>query len=274
MSALKLSYQKWGQGTEPLLLLHGLADNALVWASLAEYLAPNFQIVAPDLRGHGNSDKPKTGYTFPELIADLRLLFEHLGWSSAHILAHSWSAKIATLWATSSPENFRSLILVDPFFIEKIPIYFKFTFPLLYRVLPFLKTMGPFPSYDAAERQARQLKQYRGWSDLQLLAWEAGIEQKTDGIWGSKFTVNARNEIFLEIMKVAGLAEVIDLPTLFIKPKKGLNRTEWQLKPYRKYLTNLTITEVPGNHWAFLVEPDTFNLTVANFLTRIRSDKK
>ncbi len=266
MSNLKLAYREWGQGTEPILLLHGLADNALVWESLAEYLAPNFRIIAPDLRGHGNSPKPEIGYSFPDLIGDLRLLLKNLGWSSAHVLAHSWSAKIATIWATQYPDYFRSLILVDPFFIGKIPSYFRLSFPILYQVLPFLKTMGPFSSYTEAETIARNLKQYRGWSRLQQKAWSAGIEEKPEGNWGSKFTIEARNQIFLEIIKVSGLTDYIDIRTLFIKPEKGLNRTDWQLRPYRQYLTNLTICEVPGNHWPFLVNPDAFNLSVANFL--------
>lgn len=266
MSGVQLAYQTWGKGEQPVLLLHGLADNALVWSSLAEYLSPQFQIVAPDLRGHGQSPKPASGYTFDNLIDDLHLLFEELNWTSAHIVAHSWSAKLATIWATESPEYFRSLILVDPFFIDRIPSYFQVTLPILYRVLPFLKTMGPFPTYEAAENQARQLKQYRGWSELQQRAFQAGIETKPTGSWGSKFTVTARNQIFLEVMKVSGLTKEITLPTLLLKPKSGLNRTSWQLKPYRHYLTNLTISEIPGNHWPFLVEPAIFNQTVAEFL--------
>ena len=67
-------------------------------------------------------------------------------------------------------------------------------------------------------------------------------------------------------MKYAGLTEDINIPTLFIKPEKGLNRTAWQLKPYKTYLKQLEIAEVPGNHWAFLVEPTPFNETVETFL--------
>ena len=52
---IKLSYLEWNQGNEPLLLLHGMADNALVWLSTGEYLAHDYHIVAPDMRGHGES---------------------------------------------------------------------------------------------------------------------------------------------------------------------------------------------------------------------------
>ncbi|MDJ0573936.1 MAG: alpha/beta fold hydrolase, partial [Xenococcaceae cyanobacterium MO_234.B1] len=96
LSGIELSYWEWNRGGEPLLLLHGLADCGLVWASLGDYLAPNYHIVAPDLRGHGDSSKPQEGYRFADFIQDLEALMQHLGWSSASVLAHSWSAKLLT----------------------------------------------------------------------------------------------------------------------------------------------------------------------------------
>lgn len=268
----QLSYLQWGNldnpKAEPVLLLHGLADHAGVWGRVGDRLASENAIVAPDLRGHGNSSKPATGYGFEDYIQDLNQLMDHLGWTSAHILGHSWAGKLAAIWATRQPERFRSLILVDPFFIGRIPAGFRFTFPLLYRVLPFLKMMGPFASFAEAEQQAQQLKQYRGWSALQQRVCADNLEQKPNGTWGSKFVPQARDEIFEAVLTTAGLTQAIALPTLFVKPKQGLNRTEWQLKPYRTYLPQLQIAEVPGNHWAFLVEPDAFEAAIAQWLQR------
>lgn len=263
---VQISYLEWSLGTEPLLLLHGLADHALVWQSLAEHLAPHYQIVAPDLRGHGESSKPNSGYTSQDIIADLEALVADCRWENAHILGHSWSAKVAAIWATQNPSRFRSLVLVDPFFIGKIPSIFKLAFPLLYRVLPFLQTMKTFSSYEEAEDNARRLKQYRGWSPFQAQVFQTSIEQKEDGQWGSKFGVAARDGIFADVMDVSGLTQPIAIPTLLIQPEEGLNRSEWQLKPYKTYLKQLQITQVPGNHWAFLVQPQAFNTAVAQFL--------
>ena len=88
--------------------------------------------------------------------------------------------------------------------------------PILYRVLPFLKIMRSFDSYEAAEKLARQLKQYRGWTPLQQQVFQASIEEKSDGTWSSKFIVPARDRIFQEVMQVAGLTQPIEIPTLFI----------------------------------------------------------
>jgi pimeloyl-ACP methyl ester carboxylesterase len=269
---MAISYLQWSDRGIPLLLLHGMADHALVWSSLGDYLSSNYQVIAPDLRGHGESGKPATGYHFQDYIGDLRALINHLGWTQAHILGHSWSAKIAAIWATQQPEVFKSLILVDPFFIDKMPSWIRITFPILYQVLPFLKITRSFDSYQSIEAIARQLKQYKGWSNLQQEVFKNAIEQKADGSWSSKFTLSARGEIFEDVMGFAGLTKALDIPSLLILPQQGLNRTAWQIQSYKKYLKSLEIKKIPGNHWAFLGEPETFNQAVAEFLSVREND--
>lgn len=271
-NSMAISYLQWSDRGMPLLLLHGMADHALVWSSLGDYLSSNYQVIAPDLRGHGESGKPATGYHFQDYIGDLRALINHLGWTQAHILGHSWSAKIAAIWATQQPEVFKSLILVDPFFIDKMPSWIRITFPILYQVLPFLKITRSFDSYQSIEAIARQLKQYKGWSNLQQEVFKNAIEQKADGSWSSKFTLSARGEIFEDVMGFAGLTKTLDIPSLLILPQQGLNRTAWQIQSYKKYLTSLEIKKIPGNHWAFLGEPETFNQAVAEFLSVQKND--
>ncbi len=175
---IQLSYLEWNQGKEPLLLLHGLADNALVWSSLGEYLTADYHIIAPDMRGHGESSKPDSDYTFTSTIRDLEALMDHLGWESTHVIGHSWSGKLACIWATKNPQRLKSMVLVDPIFIWKMPDFFKFSFPLLYRVLPFLKGMGPFENYESAEKQARQLNQYQDWDAFTTTSFSSQYRTK------------------------------------------------------------------------------------------------
>jgi haloacetate dehalogenase len=225
------------------------------------------------MRGHGESSKPDRNYTFANAIADLEALMDHLGWSSAHVVGHSWTGKLALIWARQSHERLRSIVLVDPIFVWTMPNWMKVTFPFLYRVLPFLKGMGPFASYEQALHQAHQLNLYEGWSPLQQQVFQAGIEQKPDGSWGSKFVIPARDQIFEDVMRVAGFSVPIDIPTLFIQSETGVNRSNWQLKPYKTNLKNLKIDKVPGNHWPFLVQPDAFNQTVKTFLEKQREHR-
>ena len=105
LEKIKISYLEWNSSTpENFLLLHGLADQALVWQNFGEKLSDRYHIVAPDMRGHGESSKPTQGYTFSELIADLEGLMDHLNWSNAHILGHSWTGKLAAIWVKQNPQ--------------------------------------------------------------------------------------------------------------------------------------------------------------------------
>ena len=276
LNNIDISYLEWKNSasvkSEPILMLHGMADNSLVWSKLGDFLSsqnPNYHLIAPDLRGHGNSSKPETGYFYQDYFADLEALYQYFHWEKVHIIAHSWSAKIACLWATKFAEKCQSLVLIDPFFINSMPSIFKLTFSILYKVLPFLKLMQSFPDYESAKKVAQGLKQYQGWTAWQEEIFKYNMEQKADQTWSSKFTIPARNEIFEDVMQQKGLSKKLDLPSLLVLPKNGLNRTSWQIKPYQNYLTNLQIAQVSGNHWVFIVEPDTFNSTVAKFLTSL-----
>jgi haloacetate dehalogenase len=266
LNHIELSYLDWQTDGEPVLLLHGLADHALVWLAVGDQLAKSHHPVAVDMRGHGDSSKPDSGYDFDTVMNDLMQLMDHLGWSAAHIIGHSWSGKVATYWATRQPERFLSMVLVDPIFVYGMPGIFRLTFPLFYGTLSFLKGMGPFKDWDAAIPQGKQMKQYRDWNKLQESVFRQSLVEQSDGSVGSKFTTTARDEIFDAVLRIPGLIKTIDVQSLFLQPAAGVNRFDWQLKPYQKYVKNLEIQTVPGNHWAFLVEPDVFSQTLINFL--------
>lgn len=264
----RISKNQTAEERTPLLLLHGMADHALVWCSLGSSLPQNYYVVAPDLRGHGESSKPDTGYGFADTIDDLEALMAELGWSSAHVLAHSWSAKMAAVWARRSSERFRSLILIDPALIGTFPRWTKVLFPVYYKLLPFLKMLGPFKDKAAAIAQAKQLKQYQTWSALQQMVFEHAVEEKADGTWGSKFAIGAREPMFMDVMTVPGFTKPIDIPTLLVYMTKGINTSERQIKPYKQYLTHLELCQLESNHWAFLVDPELFAEAVTTFLEK------
>jgi pimeloyl-ACP methyl ester carboxylesterase len=269
LERVQLAYRTWGQG-EPVVLLHGLADHGLVWHSLGEALSDRYQSIAPDLRGHGDSSKPpETAYDSRLLAQDLEDLCQSLDLPQVRIVAHSWAAKVALLWAREYPERVRHLILIDPFFVNRLPGWLGPTLPILYRTLPFLKVMGPFPSYEAAVAVAQGLKQYRGWSPLQAAVFETGMRQREDGQWVSKFAIAARNGVFQDVLQLAGLTTELATPTTVLLPTQGLNRTAWQIKPYKQYLPHVTLQSLPGNHWPHLVAPDACNQTVVNCLASV-----
>jgi pimeloyl-ACP methyl ester carboxylesterase len=261
-----LAYHSWGDG-ETVMLLHGLGDHSLVWQSLAQSLA-GYHCLAPDLPGHGDSSKPEAAgaYTAAHLAHRLEQFAVALDCPPLTVVAHSWAAKLALLWAQQQPRRVTRLVLVDPFFVNRLPGWLKPTLPLLYRRLPFLKVMGPFPDQAKAIGLAQGLKQYRGWSPWQQAIFAAAMEVKPDGRWGSRFTTAARNGVFQDMLETSGLRQRLPLPTLILLPEQGLNRFAWQLRPYRTYLPELRIQRIPGNHWPHVVAPDCFNQAVGSYL--------
>ncbi len=105
-----------GAGT-PVLLVHGLASNARLWDGVATRLAARgHPVAAVDQRGHGQSDKPDSGYDFATLTEDLIAVLAALDWRGDRTPAaagQSWGANVVLDLAVRHPGAIRGLVLVD-----------------------------------------------------------------------------------------------------------------------------------------------------------------
>lgn len=97
-----------------ILLVHGWGGDARVWASVTEALPPRFRIISPDLRGHGQSSAPPSGYRPAELAEDLVMLMERLGVEAVVPVGHSMGAQVVTALAVRHPAWVPALAVVDP----------------------------------------------------------------------------------------------------------------------------------------------------------------
>ncbi|RIK35620.1 MAG: hypothetical protein DCC55_29775 [Chloroflexi bacterium] len=104
----------------PLLLVHGSYATGRWWEPLLAVLPDDIYVVAPDLRGCGQSDKPQEGYTIEEQAADLAAFADALGWQSFDLAAHSSGGALAVELALKRPELVHSLILVDSVPVEGV----------------------------------------------------------------------------------------------------------------------------------------------------------
>ncbi len=111
--SVRLSVRDHPGGSPPILALHGLASNARWWDLVAERLSPGMRVVAPDLRGHGLSDKPESGYSLAEVVADLRGLCDAAGLDRVIVAGHSWGASVALWFAASLPERTAGCVCVE-----------------------------------------------------------------------------------------------------------------------------------------------------------------
>ncbi len=101
------------QGT-PIVLIHGLAASSAFWyAAGAQFLSLLGPCLAYDLRGHGKSESPETGYSVTAMMGDLEALMDDRGIDEAHLVAHSFGGMIALLFALRHPDRVKSLVLAD-----------------------------------------------------------------------------------------------------------------------------------------------------------------
>lgn len=124
---VKLHYVVGGLGT-PILLWHGFLETWYCWRNIMPTLAQRYTVIAPDMRGYGDSDKPRQGYDAQTLAEDFRQLIDQLNFEQIHIVAHDMGAPPALLYAGQYPEQVMSLTyLEEPVLLEQhLQQIFKF----------------------------------------------------------------------------------------------------------------------------------------------------
>jgi len=112
---LRLHYVDWGNEDKPLMLMiHGGRDHCRNWDWTARILRDHYHIVAPDLRGHGDSEWAKGGeYLINEYAFDILNLVEALGDQQCTIVAHSLGGSVAVLFAALFPQKVKEMVIVE-----------------------------------------------------------------------------------------------------------------------------------------------------------------
>ncbi len=101
-----------GEG-ELVVLLHGFPEFWYSWRYQIPALARHFKVVAPDLRGYNDSDKPASGYDLDTLVSDVLGLIRELGYHRAHLIGHDWGGAIAWHLAHRCPEVLDRLVILN-----------------------------------------------------------------------------------------------------------------------------------------------------------------
>lgn len=106
------AYRMAGEGPA-VLLIHGIGDSSATWAELIPELARHHTVIAPDLLGHGDSDKPRGDYSVAGYANGIRDLLGVLGIERATLVGHSLGGGVAMQFAYQYPERTDRLILVS-----------------------------------------------------------------------------------------------------------------------------------------------------------------
>ncbi len=112
---LNMHYIERAGGGAPLLLIHGNTSSSVWWEYTIERMEDtDYRIIAPDLRGRGETGGSAAGWTVEQLAADVRGLVERLGLGAAHVVGHSLGSNVALQYALDHTADVRSLTLLNP----------------------------------------------------------------------------------------------------------------------------------------------------------------
>src|SRR3954464_6828162 len=139
-----------GGSGPPLLLLHGYPETHLMWAAVAGELARDFTVVAPDLRGYGESSQPATvpsheTYGKRAMAADGVALMRHLGFDRFDVAGRDRGARVAYRMALDSPDAVRRLTVMDVIPTAEVWARADARFALGYWHWGFLAQPAPVP---------------------------------------------------------------------------------------------------------------------------------
>jgi len=115
INGFNMHYITGGHGKgDPIVLLHGWPQTSFEWRHvIPQLIQNNFTVIAPDMRGLGDSEKPQSGYDTKTLAEDLNQLLNRLGYNAVYIVAHDWGGPVAYSYAAEYPEKVKKMIMLD-----------------------------------------------------------------------------------------------------------------------------------------------------------------
>jgi pimeloyl-ACP methyl ester carboxylesterase len=166
---LHLHYADWGNaGAPPLLLVHGGLDHCRSMDGLALKLRDRFHIVAPDLRGHGDSAwAPGSSYPMMDWVYDIHVLVKQLNWSDITIVAHSMGGMITFCYSGTFPEKIKRIINIE----GVASVMTKPNLPMAKRVTTWFDQLDKFATW--------QPRRYATFDEA-VAAMKSGNERLTD----------------------------------------------------------------------------------------------
>ncbi|HZG32863.1 alpha/beta hydrolase [Sphingopyxis sp. YF1] len=274
---LKLHYADWGNAdAPPLLLVHGGRDHCRSWDWVAERLADRYHIIAPDLRGHGDSAwSPDGNYEMGAFVYDLAQLVHQLDLAPVTIVSHSMGGNISTRYTGLFPDKVKKLVSIEG--LGPSPAVQEER-----SATPFDERMRQWIA-DKRQAAGRQPKRYATLDDAlaRMVAENSyltpeqarhltthGINRNEDGSWSWKFDnyLNIWTIFDMPQDELHKLWSSITCPTLLL-----YGADSWASNPEKdgriRHFSNAQVIEFENaGHWLHHDQFERFMSTLENFL--------
>ncbi len=219
----------WGpDSARPIVLLHGMRDTSTTFQFLVDALNGTWRIIAPDWRGHGQSQAIAHGYWFHDYLADLDALLEILVPDQAvDLIGHSLGGNVASVYAGLRPDRVRHVISLDAFgTLDQSDSNFP---DLLANWLQSGRSKAVYPRYHSVEQMADKLcasNRRLGWDKALYLALNSSRPVLDNGFtWQNDIVTRRSMPTFHTLNEWMACWRRITAPKLWIAAADPLPRT-------------------------------------------------
>jgi pimeloyl-ACP methyl ester carboxylesterase len=274
---LRLHYADWGNAdAPPLLLVHGGRDHCRSWDWVAQELARDWHVIAPDLRGHGDSAwSPDGNYETSAFVYDLAQLIHQLDLAPVTIVAHSMGGNVSTRYAGLYPDNVRKLVAIEGLGPSPEVLATRDAVPFAERWRTWISdkrtAAGRLPKRYATieDAYARMKAENTYLSDEQARHLTIhGVNRNEDGTWSWKFDNHLNVWGFFDMpeKEVEALWGAITCPTLLL-----YGADSWASNPEKdgraKHFKTARVVEYENaGHWLHHDQFDRFMAELQAFL--------
>jgi pimeloyl-ACP methyl ester carboxylesterase len=257
---LRLHYVDWGNAAAPpLVLVHGGRDHCRNWDWVAEELRRDWHIIAPDLRGHGDSQWSQDGtYTMAGYIYDLAQLIHQLTVRPVTMIGHSLGGNIALRYSGLYPENVSKLIAIEGLGPSPKMVRERQAKPFAERMRAWIaeqralsgRVARRYPSIEDALKRMQEENRHLSPQQARHLTVQ-GVNQNEDGTYSWKFDNYVRSwpPYDMRAKDIEALWGRIACPTLLLYGKESWasNPTEDGRLEAFKHARVVTIEK--AGHW-------------------------
>jgi pimeloyl-ACP methyl ester carboxylesterase len=276
---LRLHYADWGNTTAPhMLMVHGIRDHCHTWDWVAQRLRDRFHIVAPDLRGHGDSAWAYgSGYGNLDYVYDIAQLVRQARLEPVTLVAHSLGGTIACLYAGIRPEQVARMIIVEGVghgFFRRFGAA-----PVHERLAGWIDAVWKLSAREPRRYQSLEETYERMHKANPHLSPEQahhltvhGSNQNEDGTYSWKFDnyTHARLPYDIPPGDVEALWQRIKCPVLFVNSKQGFPGRIGQDGSLSHFVNGRVVDIDNAGHWTHHDQLDAFMAEVDAFLNETR----
>jgi haloacetate dehalogenase len=267
-----------GQGP-PLLLLHGFPQSLAMWARVAPMLTADFTVVCADLRGYGDSSKPKcapdrSNYSFRAMASDQVGLMRALGFDRFHVVGHDRGGRTAHRLALDHPDSALSLAVLDI-----VPTHAMFMetnrhVAGAYWHWYFLSQPEPFPErLISSDPDFFYETCLVGWGATKLADFDADMVAEYRHCWRSPEMIHGSCSDYRAAASIDLEHDTVDIDkkvacrTLAFWGANGVMHKLFDIgAAWRKRCTNLATATLPGGHFFIDQFPAETGQVLATFL--------